>query len=39
MNTESKEGLLNTELTESDQVLIIKIFINDGYSTLVNKKS
>ena len=38
MNTESKEGLLNTELTESDQVLIIKIFINDGYSSLVNNK-
>ena len=38
MNTEAKEGLLNTELTESDQVLIIKIFINDGYSALVNNK-
>ena len=25
-----KDGLLNTELSEQDQVLIIKIFINDG---------
>ena len=38
MNMESKEGLLDTELTDSDQVLIIKIFINDGYSALVENK-
>lgn len=38
MNLESKEGLLDSELTENDQVLIIKIFLNDGYSALVNNK-
>ncbi len=38
MNMESKEGQLDTALTDSDQVLIIKIFINDGYSALVENK-
>lgn len=36
MNANKQEGLLNKELTESDQILIIKIFINDGYGALVN---
>ena len=33
-----KDGLLNTELSEQDQVLIIKIFINDGYGALIDNK-
>lgn len=38
MSKNMQEGLLNKELTESDQILIIKIFINDGYGSLVNNK-
>ena len=38
MSKNMQEGLLNRELTESDQILIIKIFINDGYGSLVNNK-
>jgi len=34
----SKEVLLDTELTDSDQVLILRIFINDGYGALVENK-
>ena len=38
MSKNVQEGLLNRELTESDQIEIIKIFINDGYGSLVNNK-
>ena len=38
MSKNMQEGLLNRELTESDQILIIKIFINDCYGSLVNNK-
>ena len=38
MSKNMQEGLLNRELTESDQILIIKIFLNDGYGSLVNNK-
>ena len=38
MSKNMQEGLLNRELTESDQILIIKTFINDGYGSLINNK-
>jgi hypothetical protein len=38
MSKNMQEGLLNRELTESDQILIIKTFLNDGYGSLINNK-
>ena len=34
MSARTSEGLLNSELTDSDQILIIKIFLNEGYGAL-----
>ena len=36
MDNTNTEGLLNAELSESDQLKIIKIFLNDGYGSLIN---